>query len=386
MKIAYVAADPAPSNKGAGVRITRTIATLRQLGHEVAVLTPASAAVPAARLPDVAHDTVVLDEENYLARMLRFRHVTAAWLARQRADVVQFRGIWEGLPAVEWARARGARAIFEANGFPSIELPYHFPGLHEHDALLDKILAEEHGLLARADRVITVSRTGRRHLLMRGVAAERIKLVPNAVDLTAFTPPAVMPPDAPPYRLLYQGTLAPWQGLSILLEALVPFRSSGEVELMIVGPAKQAWRAQIRALARRLRVHHLVRLAPAVPQAELIPSLQTAHVCVAPMPADARNVVQGCCPIKILEYMATGRPIVATAIAPLQEILTHDLDARLVPDRPQALADGIAWMLSHPAEREALGATARLHALARYGPERFAARLADALDFSSCDA
>ena len=110
------------------------------------------------------------------------------------------------------------------------------------------------------------------------------------------------------------------------------------------------------------------------------PILRTGHVCVAPLADDARNSLQGCCPIKLLEYMAAGRPILATRLPVVEEILEHDVTAHLVrPGSAAALADGLAWMLRHPAEREAMGARAREAVRLRWTPAEFRRRLAQAL-------
>jgi glycosyltransferase involved in cell wall biosynthesis len=100
--------------------------------------------------------------------------------------------------------------------------------------------------------------------------------------------------------------------------------------------------------------------------------MRTAHLCVAPLAPDARNTLQGCCPIKILEYMAAGRPILSTRIGPVEEVLEHGTTALLVrPGSATALAEGLAWMLDHPAERETLGANARAALLRRHTPAHF---------------
>jgi len=127
-------------------------------------------------------------------------------------------------------------------------------------------------------------------------------------------------------------------------------------------------------------VHHALHLSGPVAQADVAPILRTAHACVAPLADDARNTLQGCCPIKLLEYMAAGRPILATRLPVVEEILEHGVTGHLVPPgSAAALAGGLRWMLAHPAEREALGVRARAAALARWTPEDFRRRLARAL-------
>ncbi len=365
MKILYLAPDQVPAPKGAAVRIERTLATLAGLDHDVESLAPAATDGAGA---------------NYLARMLAFRAAAARWLDARRADVVQFRSIWEGAPAVAWARRHGARAVFEAHGFPSVELPYHFPALARHGRVLDKIIADERHVLAASDAVLVPSLTSARYVRRLGAPDARVHVVPNAVDPDAFAPPAGPPPDAAPLRLVYVGTLSPWQGLATLLEALALRRGAAPVELIVVGPLKGTWGRALRALTRSLRVHHAVRLSGPVAHVDLPPVLRTAHACVAPLAADARNTLQGCCPIKLLEYMAAGRPILATRLPVVEEIVEHGATAHLVrPGSAVALAAGIGWLVEHPDEREALGARARAAVLARFTPEHFRGRLDAAL-------
>ena len=366
MKILYLAPDPVDAPKGASVRNARTVRTLRELGHDVELAAPPAEPLPAG---------------NFLERMLAWRAEAAGWLAARRADAVQFRSIWEGVPAVAWARRTGARAIFEAHGFPSVELAYHFPALARHGRVLDKIIEEERRVLEGSDAVHVPSLTTARFVRRLGVEAGRIHVIPNAVDPELFSPPAALPPDEPPFRAVYLGTLSPWQGLGALLEALALRRGTASVELHVVGPLKGAWARALRTHARALRVHHALHLSGPVAQPDVAPILRTAHVCVAPLAEDARNTLQGCCPIKLLEYMAAGRPILATRLPVVEELLEHGVTGYLVqPGSAAALAEGLRWMLTHPAEREALGARARDAALARWTPEHFRRRLARALE------
>jgi len=371
VKILYLAPDPIPAPKGAAVRIKRTVETLEELGHDVEVLTPHARDEPEPQA----------EGGGFLERMLSFRRVAERWLEGRKADLVQFRGLWEGLPVIEWARRTGTPAVWEVHGFPSVELPFHFPGLARHPATLNKLIREERQLLNSADRFIVPSETSALYLARLGVDFERISLVGNVADPEVFTPPPAPLPDSPPFRIVYQGTLAPWQGLETLLEALALLRGRGLPELHVVGPGKAWWRGTLRLAARRLRVHHALNLAGSMLPEDLPPVLRTAHLCVAPLAADARNTLQGCCPIKIFEYMAAGRPILSTRIGPVEEVLEHGASAYLVrPGSATALAEGLAWMLDHPAEREALGSNARATLLRRHTPAHFRNAVARAVE------
>jgi len=384
VKVLYLAPDVVPAPKGAGVRIPQTLRALQRLGHSVELLTPA-APEAAEPLPQVAHERVELGTGPYLERMLAFRAAARRWLGDRRADWVQVRGVWAGLAALRWAQAEGVPLVYEAHGLPSVELPQHYPRLWAAPDLLDRLVVQEAELLAGARRLITHSRTGARFLLMRGVGPERVRIVPNCADPALFAPPPGPPPGPPAdsgaLRVLYQGTLTPWQGLGQLVEALGMLRRSGPfVLLLVAGPRKARWRRPLLRLARRLRVHEQIAWLGPLPRPALADLVRTSHVCAVPLPADARNVLQGCSPIKVFEAMAAARPILGTAVPPLLELLVHEQTARLVrPSSAAALADGLRWMAAHPAAREELGAAARQVLLARHTPEQFVARWEQAL-------
>ncbi|MBI5596220.1 MAG: glycosyltransferase family 4 protein [Elusimicrobia bacterium] len=363
--------------KGSSVRIEATLRALQALGHEVRALTPAG---PSKAWDFLPHDTVALPEGNHLARMLAWREAARGWLAGRDADMVQFRGHWEGVPALAWAAEHKACTVFEAHGFPSVELPAHYPALEERPSLVDKLITEEQTLIGGADLLLSHSLTGHRYLLSRGARPERVAVVPNFVDTALFTPPPAPPAEPGPMRVVYVGTLAPWQGLGVLLEAFSRLRGRVPAELHVIGPRKGAWHRELSVLARRLRVRPLLKVSGAMARPDLAAVLRTAQVCTAPLPSDERNSGQGCCPLKVLEYMAAGRPILATSAPPLREILTHMETAYLAkPGSPAALAEGLSWLAAHPAEREALGVRARERALAAWTPGHFHDRLGAAL-------
>lgn len=368
-----MAFDPVPHPKGAARRIETTVRALAAAGSQVTLLTPGP-----GRLEGVDHQTVDLPQRNFLDRVLAFRAAAEAACRRPGWDLLWFRSIWEGLPAVREAGRRGLRVVYEAHGFPSVELPSHYPRVLEHEDLLDQVLVEEQAVLRGADLVVTPSRTGRHYLLGRGVPPGRVRVVPNAVDCQRFPwPPPPLPP-APPYRLAYLGTLAPWQGLGLALEALALLKNRLEVRLVVAGPHKGPWERELRQMARALGVRSTLEMVgPVVPE-EFLP---TAHFCLAPLPEDPRNGLQGCCPIKVLEYMACGRPILATDIRPLREVLRHGITAWLArPGSPWSLARGLGWLVEHPGEAAALAARAREEARERWSPQVFLGHLGTVLE------
>jgi glycosyltransferase involved in cell wall biosynthesis len=377
MHLLFMAPDPVPHPKGAAQRIEATVRALTSAGARVTILTPAG---PASRVLDgLDHRTVALPQEGFLQRALAFREAAQELLTREPPDLVWFRSPWEGVPAVREAWRRGIPAVYEAHGFPSVELPAHHPGLRTREKTLERLVAEENMLLQGSELLITPSRTGSLFLQRRGVPPGRIRVVPNAVRLERFPEPA--PPAAElPLRLAYLGTLAPWQGLGTLVEALAHLKGRLEVRLRVVGTRKGVWFRELRSLIRGLGVRGMLEVeGPLAP--EQVPAfLAQSQVCLAPLPDDPRNSLQGCCPIKILEYMAAGRAVLATRVSPVEEILEHGRTGWLVrPGSPSALAEGLLTLAARPELVEALGRKARAEAEAGWAHPRFEAALAAVL-------
>lgn len=366
MRLLYAAFDPVPFPKGAATRIEATVRALTRAGAQVTLLTPQAPPVPgfAARLEGLDHRPAVVEADNFLDRALKFRAHVAETLALEAFDACWVRSPWEGVPA---ARA-GKPLVYEVHGFPSVELPAHFPRLREHPELLSRFIEEELLMLSHARHFVTPSRLGLRYLHSRGVRPERVHVIPNSVDRF----PAPQEREDGPFRALYAGTLAPWQGLDTLLEALALLKGKLDLTVRLAGTRKGPWLRQLRRHAQHLRVRSMLEILGPVVPARLDQETAQADVCLAPLPDNARNSLQGCCPVKILEYMAAGRPVLSTRIPAVEEILTHRQTGWLVrPGSPRALADGLRWLAENPAEAAGLGAQARVSVAERFSRAGF---------------
>jgi glycosyltransferase involved in cell wall biosynthesis len=92
--------------------------------------------------------------------------------------------------------------------------------------------------------------------------------------------------------------------------------------------------------------------------------IHSADICVAPLSYNDRNVTQGCCPLKIIEYMAGGRPIVAANLPVVRELVCEGVEALLFePDNPEDLARQVLKLLDNEALAAEIGrnAASRAH-------------------------
>ena len=142
----------------------------------------------------------------------------------------------------------------------------------------------------------------------------------------------------------YAGHLYPWKGVDVLLEALarVP-----EVDgLIIGGHEREPDLARLRELAQRLGIVHRVTFAGLVEPRAVPDLLAHATVLALPNPRSAIST-RFTSPLKLFEYMAAQRAIVASDLPAIREVLRDDVNAILVePGNVDALADGIRRLIA----------------------------------------
>jgi glycosyltransferase involved in cell wall biosynthesis len=159
------------------------------------------------------------------------------------------------------------------------------------------------------------------------------------------------------YDVAYAGKIEARKGIDLLCAAM---RHLPECSLAIAGgpePAAAALRSRLEAdgLAGRVTVAGLL------PPAAVADFLRAARVGVCPMSVGVDTVADRfTSPMKLLQMMALGLPVVATDVPPVRAVATHERDALLVPpDAPEAMAAAIDRLLRDPDLAARLGAQAR---------------------------
>lgn len=370
----YAAFDRFPTRKGAAVHINYFARTLFDHAGGGLLYVLGDGLLPPYQREDAVE--IVRFEQptsNRLARGLAYGDGLARVLGGQAGTLrlAHFRDPWGGVPLL--ARAdRRYRAVYEVNGLPSIELPAAFP--HLPRSTRAKLRQAEAFCWSRADRIVTPSYTLRDNLVRLGAPADRITVIPNG----AVLPPDVSPPpDAPPRYVLYFGAVQPWQGLDVLLRAFALLADLTDLRLVVCVSTRPRHTKPYRRLARRLGLADRIVWRYRLSEAELLPWRRHALVSVAPLVECARNVEQGCSPLKILESMAVGVPVVASDLPVVRELVTDGEHGRLVPPgRPSELARALRLLLEDDAARARLGRQAREHVAGRFTWEAATRRLA----------
>ncbi len=345
-KLLYVTFDVVPSPKGASTHIISFLEALKKISDEVTLISLGTApGIEETTLRDVRHIRVGFDETHLFRRVELFRVFLESHLKDGYYDIVHFRSIWEGLPVLRLKTELGYQTLFEVNGLPSIELKYHYPHIVSHKALTEKLKRIEVWAYRESDCIITPSEVTASLIKSASIAGRKIHVIPNGVDSSVFYPGKESAPSKC-LSLLYTGTLAPWQGMETLIAAMKIIVREVPAHLVILGSGRKHWNRKCRKLIEKLHLEEQITRLPAVSHREVVKFIQKADICIAPLALCDRNIIQGCNPIKIFEYMACRKAVIASRIAAVEEILTHLVDSLLfTADDPESLAETVllAW-------------------------------------------
>jgi glycosyltransferase involved in cell wall biosynthesis len=229
--------------------------------------------------------------------------------------------------------------------------------------------------LRSANRIIVVSEALQAELLQRGIAADRIRVNPNAVDVDFFYPGRgrvrgrrELNLEQDEVLVGFVGSFSLWHGIEILQEAIVRLLSNGSpcrLRFVLVGDGLLLGEMR-SALAAYEKEGKVIFTGP-VPREKVVEYLDAADILVSPhisMPDGSRFFGS---PTKIFEYMAMGKGIIASRLEQLGEVLEHDRTAWLVmPGSVEELAEAILRLALDSEKREALGSAARRAAVERH--------------------
>ncbi len=367
-RVLYTAFDIVPSPKGASTHILHNIRGLVNSQLDVHLLTPNDGLLPSEETIEGARLTRVSQDfsQTFLARAIHFGKAVLSHLAlHPDYDVVHYRNIWDGLAVAQNKKRFGYKTLFEVNGLPSIELKYHYPGIDS--SLLAKIKEQEIATLHLSDAIICPSNVTRDYIASLGLHRKRVTVIPNGVSPSDFCPSPLPSRDGRVPTLLYIGTLADWQGLDVVIKALPKILEQQAVRLHLIGRGRSRQRKLLAKQIRKLGVEGSVVVQPAVPHHEVPALIAESDICLAPLGLNDRNVTQGACPIKVLEYMASARPLVASNMPIVRELVREDVDALLFsPNDPDDLARQVLALLNDFDLSKRLAASASECALTRF--------------------
>jgi glycosyltransferase involved in cell wall biosynthesis len=180
-----------------------------------------------------------------------------------------------------------------------------------------------------ADALVSIGRFTDEGFIRLGADEKRIARIPNGVDLGPFRERAARPANLDPAiepgkYALFLGRLAPRKGVDVLVRALAATQPSAHVQLVIAGSGEQ--RCEIEKLIDQFGLNNRVRLAGRVTGTDKVWLLQNALCTV--MPSRGWEAF----PLVVLEGFAAGRPVIASRIAGLEDLIDDGVTGLLVKE------------------------------------------------------
>ncbi len=347
---------------GSVIHFTQAFKALKKEGWKTLILAPE----PSSKPPNYPLDIIYVDappsKSTAMSMMRRLeayqRHLVAelrSGLVKFKLDIIYVRQGLLNIAPVLASALKDIPMMLEVNGDIAKELK--IAGFSKAITGMFKLQAKM--VYSRPSSIITVSEHVSTMLQENyGVEASRITVIPNGVDIDLFKPKSSdpelrerysIPANAP--VLLFTGYLVGWQGIDSNI-ALMPelLKHHPDLRFLIVGqgPVRESLEAQ----ARELRVSESVIFTGPVPHTQVPKFIGISDICLSVKPP----LLPGS-PLKIREYMACGRPVIASCGTGYDFDMVETAKAGLLvdpSDNTQTIA-AILKLLGDPSIREEMG-------------------------------
>ena len=375
MKILLINYEYPPLGGGAGQATAALAREFAAAGHEPLILTSRFRDQPAEEVVDgvrIVRVPVIRRRQDRCTppEMLTFL-ASASWTAlRQIAAwkpdaTIAFFGIPSGPVALLLKLTTGTPYVVSLRGGD-------VPGFQPYDlALFHKLLGPIIRLLWRHAAATIANSAGLQALGQKFAPELPIGVIPNGVNASTFHPAAEERATPGPVRLLFVGRVVFQKGLDVLFRALAALPTDRDWELEIIGDGDA--RPALTLEAAQLGIAPRITFSGWQDRAVIAERYRTVDLFVFPSRDEGM-------PNVVLEAMASGLPIVATAIAGSEELVRDGENGHLVPpESAPALTAALARLIAQPETRRAMGRASRERIEREYTWSRVAACYLDLL-------
>lgn len=348
---------------------------LGQFGPQPMVLAPSANPLVSTAIPyqSIQPSKKLWNFRELPAQAFNFKaiHLVHQAMADRKPGWIYHRYCLHGIAGLWLARHYGVPLVLEYNG-SEVWIGENWGSGLTYGALGQQV---EQLNLDGADLIVVVSQALQDELLQRGINQDKILVNPNGVDVERFHPMV----DAWELKqslgwsanrvIGFIGTFGRWHGADVLVEAFVALSRSHErfedVRLLMIGDGQMRQYCEERAQA--LNIASKVHFTGAVPQVEGPRWLAACDCLVAPHVPNVDHSQFFGSPTKLFEYMAMGRPIVASKLGQMDELLQHKRNAWLVePGNSDALFHGLSAVMSDNVLAQQMGRQARVDVVEKY--------------------
>ena len=370
MKILYLADIRFPLERANGIQSMETCHALASRGHDVTlVVRPDTQAPPRDPfafygLPRVSSLQVEVAPITGPAPARRAGYLTftiGRSIGRTRQDVIFTRDLGLASLLLNVPAMMRAPVVYEAHTIAADAAearPQLLTGAEPASpAKLRRLAKRDERVWKDAEGYVTITDGLSVELQRRFGSRPRVAVVPDGVRTSALGLGTSDVGPRTPFTIGYAGHLYPWKGVELVVEAVLALPETRAV--IVGGHDKEPDLARVKAFAQELSVASRIEFTGMIPPADVAARLAQADVLVLPNPRSAiSNAFTS--PLKLFEYMASGRPVVASDLPAIREVLRDNENALLVePGDPNALVAGIRRIMDDRDLGSRLAAQAR---------------------------
>lgn len=383
--IAYLCTDagiPVFGTKGASIHVQSVVRAALKAGHRVTLfatrfdgpIPPGLEGAACVQLPELPQGD---PEKRAHAALQSHPRIAALLYEHGPFDLVYERySLWSDV-GMRWARVQHIPGVLEVNA-PLIEEQRTHRGL----VLETEAQAMAASAFSRASALVAVSPGVADYLHTWPGTRGRVHVVANGVDPAPYDDSAARRQARHAQAAAgedetvigFLGTLKPWHGLPMLVDAFARLhRQHPRTRLLVVGDGPERVNMESALTAQGLLGH--CEFTGAVQAREVPALLARMDIATAPYPQQQNFYFS---PLKIYEYLAAELPVVTTRVGHLDTVVLDGVDGLLVPPGdPDAFAAALARLLENPSERRAMGQRGRTRVLAEHSWDAVTARLLD---------
>ena len=353
MRILYFADIRFPLERANGIQTMETCYALAERNHVVHLVVKPDTESP-ARDPFVFYGlqpkkTLIIERANapagsgMLARVGYMSFAFGRAFGKGRADAIMTRDLGVAAALLRLPAGMRAPVIYESHGYApdvSAALPELIATAKPpSESKLRRLAQREEQVWRTAEGYVTITQGLADDLVKRFGSRSNLAVVPDGMRL-----PSAAPGPPPPEPMVgYAGHLYAWKGVDVLMRALALVPTARAI--IVGGHEKEPDLERVKALAQTLGIADRVTFTGLVEPAKVAAHLARAAVLVLPNPASAIST-HFTSPLKLFEYMAAGRAIVASDLPSIREVLQNNEQALLVtPGNAETLAEALRRVL-----------------------------------------
>lgn len=235
--------------------------------------------------------------------------------------------------------------------------------------IFHRLLCFEESMCCRvANKLICVNQVQREKLVGRGIPASKISILLNVPDHEIFKYQArTKNENKKTFDLVYHGTIDRMLGIDLAIEAVSRLiHEIPQIQLHILGEGRNL--EEFENLSRKISVEERIHFSKRSFPVEKLPKL-LEYMDLGIIPNRKNNATELMLPVKMLEYVAMGIPVVSARLKTIEHYFSEDMVTYFEPENVDSMAEAILELYRNENKRQAQTINARKF-IEKYGWEK----------------